>query len=292
MTESTGWCGLSDAAPPHVRARRRHVVRTHPGGTISDYLLYAILGLGTGAVISFIALGVVLAYRGSGVINFAQGALGMYVAYVYFGLRRAGEYLLPIPGLPGFVQVGPSSGMSVWPSLALSVLTAMLLGLAVHFLVFRPLRHAPALAKVAASIGLMLALQSIVSYRFGTETVSVPSLLPKGTAFTYQGVLFPVDRLIIAGIAIAVAVALWALYRFTMFGLATRAAAENERGAMILGYSPEFQAGLNWMLATVLAGMGGILVAPLTNLTPDRVHAAHHPGARGRADRPSSRRSA
>ena len=182
--------------------------------------------------------------------------------------------------------------MSVWPSLALSVLTAMLLGLAVHFLVFRPLRHAPALAKVAASIGLMLALQSIVSYRFGTETVSVPSLLPKGTAFTYQGVLFPVDRLIIAGIAIAVAVVLWALYRFTMFGLATRAAAENERGAMILGYSPEFQAGLNWMLATVLAGMGGILVAPLTNLTPTGSTLLDHPRARGWSDRPSSRRSA
>jgi len=166
------------------------------------------------------------------------------------------------------VRIGSSDGMSMWPSLLISIATAMLLGLGVHFLVFRPLRHAPALAKVAASIGLMLTLQSIVSYRFGTETVSVKSFLPKGAAFTYQGVRFPADRLIIGGIAVAVAIGLWALYRFTMFGLATRAAAENERGAMSLGYSPELQAGLNWMLATVLAGLGGILVAPLTNLTP------------------------
>src|SRR5262245_16546132 len=63
------------------------------GGTaITDYLLYAILGLGSGAVISFIALGIVLGYRGSGVINFAQGAMGMYVAYVFFALSKSGQY--------------------------------------------------------------------------------------------------------------------------------------------------------------------------------------------------------
>jgi branched-subunit amino acid ABC-type transport system permease component len=219
-------------------------------------------------VIAFIALGIVLGYRGSGVINFAQGALGMYVAYVFFALRKAGRYVLPIPGLPGFWQIGPKSGMSLWPSLVISLATAVALGLIVHFLIFRPLRNAPALAKVAASIGLMLTLQSIISYRFGTETQSVPRVLPDGTAFEFAGVKFPVDRLIIAVAAIAVAIGLAVLFKYTRFGLATRAAAENERGAMLLGVSPDFQAGMSWVLATLLAGVGTILVAPLTDLTP------------------------
>jgi branched-chain amino acid transport system permease protein len=231
-------------------------------------LLYAILGLGSGAVIAFIALGIVLGYRGSGVINFAQGALGMYVAYVFFGLTKTGRYMLPIPGIPGFVQVGPKTGMDLAPALVISLLTAVALGLLVHYLVFRPLRDAPALAKVAASIGLMLTLQSIVSFRYGTETQSVPSVLPKGTAFELATVKFPLDRLIIAIAAIVVAIALWALFRYTRFGLATRAAAENERGAMLLGVSPDFQAGMSWVLATLLAGVGAIMVAPLTDLTP------------------------
>ena len=240
----------------------------HGGSAITEYLLYAILGLGSGAVISFIALGIVLGYRGAGVINFAQGALGMYIAYVFYGLRTSGRYLLPVPGLPGFLDVGPEEGMSFWPSFLIAFVTAIVLGLMVHFLVFRPLRYAPALAKVAASIGLMLALQSIVAYRFGTETLTVPPMLPRGTAFSLSGVLFPVDRLIIGAVAVAAAAALWAVFQFTRFGVATRAAAENERGAMLLGFSPDVLAGTSWVLATLLAGVGGILVAPLTNLTP------------------------
>ena len=247
-----------------------HCCKRDPkGGTaITDYLLYAILGLGSGAVISFIALGIVLGYRGSGVINFAQGAMGMYVAYVFFALSKSGQYPLPIPFLPDFWQIGPTDGFDLAPALAISLATAVVLGLLVHFLVFRPLRAAPALAKVAASIGVMLTLQSIIAYRFGTETQSVPRVLPDVIAFTFAGVKFPLDRLLIAGAAILVATGLWALFRFTRFGLATRAAAENERGAMLLGVSPDFQAGMSWVLATVLAGVGAILVAPLTDLTP------------------------
>ncbi len=248
--------------------RQTAASRSARGGEITDYLLYAILGLGQGAVISFIALGIVAAYRGSGVINFAQGALAMYSAYVYWSLRTTGKYALPIPGLPPFIQVGPHSGLPTAPAVILTLATAVALGVLVHVLVFRPLRAAPTLAKVAASIGIMLTLQSIVSYRFGTDTRSVPAVLPRGTAFTLAGVRFPVDRLILVGAAIAVAVGLWALFRYTRYGLATRAAAENERGAVLIGISPSFQAGVSWVLATVLAAIGGILVAPLTDLTP------------------------
>ena len=177
------------------------------------------------------ALGIVVAYRGSGVINFAQGALAMYSAYVYFGLRTKGQYLHPDPR-PARLRAGRarSPGSATWPSLVLTLASAVVLGLLVHLLVFRPLRDAPTLAKVAASIGLMLTLQSIVAFRFGTETRSVPALLPTSTAFTMLDVQIPVDRLILIAAAIAVAVGLWALFRFTRYGLATRAGRRQRAG--------------------------------------------------------------
>ena len=135
-----------------------------------DYLQFAILGLGSGAIIAAIGLGVVLSYRGSGVINFAHGAVAMYVAYLFAGLRQSGEYFLPIPGLPARVHLAGSVG--VVPALILSLSTAVILGFLLHYLVFRPLRNAPTLAKVVASVGALLTLQAIIVLRFGTSSLS------------------------------------------------------------------------------------------------------------------------
>ncbi len=69
------------------------------------------------------------------------------------------------------------------------------------------------------------------------------------------------EQLLVIGVVIAFAIVLWALFRFTRFGIATRAAAENEKGAMLLAYSPDVLAGSNWVLSTVICGLLGILVA-------------------------------
>ena len=158
---------------------------------MTDYLLFAILGLGSGAVVSFIALGIVLGYRGPASSTSPKAAWRCTAPTFSFGLRTEGRYLLPVPGLPGFLDVGPSDGLGIWPSLAIALATAVLLGLIAHVLVFRPLRNAPTLAKVVASIGLMLALQSIAAYRFGTDTRTPPTILPTNTAFKLSGVSFP-----------------------------------------------------------------------------------------------------
>ena len=60
------------------------------------------------------------------------------------------------------------------------------------------------------------------------------------------------------------------MFRFTRFGLATRAAAENEKGAIVLGFSPDFLAGANWVLATVIVGLFGIIVRPDHHARPDQ----------------------
>ncbi|MCZ7526710.1 MAG: ABC transporter permease [Acidimicrobiia bacterium] len=203
--------------------------------------------------------------QGLGVINFAHGAMAGYVAYVYSELRRTGDLVFPVIGLPDRLDLGDS--VSFWPALVIALACAVLLGLAAHYLVFRPLRHAPSLAKVVASVGLMIVLQSIIVLRFGTTNRTVSTILP-AEPFEIFGINIPRDRLYLAALAILVSAVLWAAYRFLRFGLATRAAAENEKGASLLGYSPEKLAATNWVIATVLAGLAGILIAPISGLNP------------------------
>ena len=103
--------------------------------------------------------------------------------------------------------------------------------------------------------------------QFGTAQVPVSAVLPSGPV-TIFGVQVGRDRLWVAALVIVAAVLLWLLYRYTRFGLATRAAAENEKGTVLLGYSPDAFALVNWVMASMLAGLFGILVGPITALNP------------------------
>ncbi len=129
------------------------------------------------------------------------------------------------------------------------------------------MRSAPALARVGASIGVMLALQAVALLNYSTFAVSSPPILPD-TPIHFAGLTVPSDRLYLAGLTVIVGLVLAGIYRFTRFGLVTRAAIENERGAALLGHSASRIAAYNWVLATVLAAAAGILILPITTLNP------------------------
>ena len=103
--------------------------------------------------------------------------------------------------------------------------------------------------------------------------------------FLGLGENMPRLNLYLAGAAVLMGAAVWALLRFSRFGLATRAADENEKGASLLGYSPQRLAGLNWVLSAVLAGIVGVLFVGQRLARHDRLHRARHPGPRRRAAR-------
>jgi branched-chain amino acid transport system permease protein len=214
-----------------------------------DVLLYAALGLGAGALIASIALGVVLIYRGSGVINVATGAIAMLAAYIFWALRT---------GYFGFHLSSP-------PAFALTLLFMAAFGVLIELAIFRPLRNTAPLAKLAASLGLLLVLESGMIVIFGNSLKAAPSILPSDTVTIFDRVV-PKDRLLLAGIVIVVAAGLAALFRWTPFGLSTRAASENEVSAVLAGLSPSRLAILNTTLASVVAGGLGVLVAPLIAL--------------------------
>ena len=223
--------------------------------------MFLLLGLGAGAVYASLGLGLVLVHRVSGVVHVAHGAVAAYVAYVFVELRTAGDLVLPV----GRLELGEEVPFAL--AFVLSLGVAATVGLLAYGLVFRPLRGAPALAGLVASVGLMATLQAIIVLRFGGSGRPVPAILPSQPVSLF-GADVPRDRLLLAAIVVVAGAVLWAVYRFTRFGLASRAVADDTTGIALLGWSPDRLAATNWVVASVLAGVGGILVAPVTGLDP------------------------
>ena len=145
-------------------------------------VLFAILGLGAGSLIAGLALGIVVSYRGSGIINLATGAIAMLAGYSYWSLKT-GSYGVDVPTAPALV---------------ITFLFLLGVGLLIEFAVFRPLRTAAPLAKLAASLGVLLVAQAAVSLAFGIGTKPQPPVLPGGTV-TVFGSNVPIDRFILPG---------------------------------------------------------------------------------------------
>ena len=216
----------------------------------TQLLLFAILGLGAGSLIAGIALGVVLTYRGSGIINLATGAIAMLAGYSYWALR-SGEF----------------GGWHAPTAVAVFITLLVMIGIGVliEFAAFRPLRTASPLAKLAASLGVLLVAQAGVSLAFGIGTQPQPTVLPTNTV-KLLGAIVPVDRLILPAIVLLATLALSLFFKLSRFGLATRAASENEVGAMLIGLAPNQLALVNTVAATIVAGALGILAASITQL--------------------------
>jgi branched-chain amino acid transport system permease protein len=212
-------------------------------------LEFSALGLGEGALIAGIALALVIFYRGSGTINLAAGCVAMVTGYAYWSLKT-GTY---------------GHRFSTVSAFAIAVAVSALQGVLLEFLAFRPLRAAPPLAKLVASLGLFLIATSAIIVAFGPFEQSEPSILPQSTV-TVFGVPIGIDEFLLAGIVLAGAVALASAYRWTAFGIRTRAAAENEGFALLAGLSPKALSLANSVLACLVAGVLGMLAAPLITL--------------------------
>tara|TARA_B100000902_G_scaffold55716_2_gene62505 strand:+ start:10082 stop:12238 length:2157 start_codon:yes stop_codon:yes gene_type:complete len=251
---------------------------------MSALLVALIAGIGAGALYAMLGSGIVVAFRGSGVINFGHGAVAGYTAYSFDELRESGSLYLPwfdpipefgflqtlrINNLPVRIDIFDNVTLTEKPNLAVTFIICLLmsafLGLLMHFLVFRPLRNSPTLGKVIGSIGVFLYLSSMCAVHFGGQNrydegfSGFNSTSGAVKNFLGLGGTIPRSNFFLFGAALVMCLAVWALYRYSRFGIATRAADENEKGAALLGYSPQFLAGANWVLASVTAGVAGIL---------------------------------
>jgi ABC-type branched-subunit amino acid transport system ATPase component/ABC-type branched-subunit amino acid transport system permease subunit len=214
-----------------------------------DFITFALLGLATGALYAVIAQGMVLVYRSSGLLNFAQTAILMVGAYAYYEVHERAQ----IPAVPAVV---------------ISVGICAALGVAIHLIVLRPMRHTPPLTRVIATLGLLIVLYSIAVIRYTDDLRSIRSILPSRAVTLLPGVVVGEDRILIFVIGCLLTAALWGVYRFTAFGRLTTAVAESELSATTLGHSPDVVAAVNWAVSGALAGLAGILIAPITYLEP------------------------
>ena len=212
---------------------------------VNDVMGLALLSLGSGALYALVAAGVVVIARGAGVLNMAQGALVAWAAYAFHGLHGAW-------------------GLPKTPAALLAVASTVAIGVGFHVLVMRPLREATALLRLMATLGLLIILQSSLTLMFAGAVRTSPRVLPTG-AVTLFGESVGGDVFVRLG-AVAVLIAgLWAVFRHTTLGLAASAATDNPRATAALGWSVDAVAAGAWGLGAGLAGLAGVLLAPLQN---------------------------
>ena len=216
---------------------------------MDQVLLFILLGLGSGALIAGIAVGVVVAYRGSGIINLAIGGYAMLAGYSFWALNT---------GQLGFT-------LAKAPALVVSLVFLELVVSAIELGLFRPLRNSAPLGKMVASLGVLLTLQASMLLAFTTLPHEEPQVLPQQTVRLLGGVV-PIDRFILSGIVIVAAAVIAAAYKWSRFGLATRATSENEVSGMLRGLSPTKLALTNSLIAALIAGIVGIIAAAITEL--------------------------
>jgi branched-chain amino acid transport system permease protein len=218
---------------------------------VDEILLFIVLGLGSGALIAGISLGVVLTYRGSGIINLSVGAFAMLGGYAFWALTS-----------------GKIASLPTGAALPIALLFVVACGALVEFAVFRPLRNSSPLSKMVSSLGVLLIAQSAMLLAFGTTPQPEPTILPT-SGFIMFGSNVGWDLIILAAGVVVVTAVLWAAYKWTRFGLATRAASENEAAAMLGGLNPVRISLANTLLSSLLAGALGILAAAVTQLDPE-----------------------
>jgi branched-subunit amino acid ABC-type transport system permease component len=209
--------------------------------------LFALLGIATGSLYALSALGIVLTYRASGVVNFASGAMGMVAAFVFW-------------------QLTSGSGWSWIPALAVSLAVGAALGAVTERFLIRPLGKASQLTRIVMTLAVFVVLQGLVNLKYSPITYTVQGFLPLHPVHI-GGTSVGANRLILIGLAVLLTSVLWAAYRFTRVGLATAAVADNRTALETLGWSPDRIACVNWALGAALSALGSILLAPIVGLS-------------------------
>jgi ABC-type branched-subunit amino acid transport system ATPase component/ABC-type branched-subunit amino acid transport system permease subunit len=215
---------------------------------MTTFLQVLLTGLGLGAAYALFAQGVVLIYRGSGIVNFAQGALGMLASYITF------------------LELSEKHGYPIGVCIAGGILAAVVVALAFQFLVLRMLSTAAPIVRLISTLGLLVVVQSAIELRYSSSNHPVEPFLPHDT-FDWGGVFVQEQVLYIIGVTFVVTFLLWVFAKYSRVGLAITAAAQNERAVQTMGWSPNKLAAITWGMGAGLAGLAGVLIAPLTGLS-------------------------
>ena len=206
----------------------------------ATFAQYTVQGIALGSVYGALALALVLVYRATHVINFAQGELAMLTTYIAYELML--------------------KGLSYWAAFAATLAIAFVLGTLLQVTVIRPVQHS-VIAVVIVTVGLFILIDGIVNWIWGGDFKSMPS--PFGIdSFNLGGVVISHLYVGMVIVVLASVVLVWALFRFTKLGLGMRAAALRPAAAALVGVRVDTMLAIGWGLAAVLGAVAGLMAEP------------------------------
>jgi branched-chain amino acid transport system permease protein len=215
---------------------------------VADFLQQIVSGLATGAIFASLALALVIIYRSTHVVNFAQGEMAMFTTYIAWDLM--------------------DRGLSYWPAFVLTLLIAFGGGVAVERVLIRPVEQTSPLAIVIVTIGLLIALNGLAGWIWTAEVKAFDSPFPN-RSYDIGGVAVSTQDLGTLGVCLLVVALLWAFFRFTTLGLALRATAINPAASRLMGVRVGWMLALGWGFAAMLGAVSGMMAAPTVFLDPN-----------------------
>jgi branched-chain amino acid transport system permease protein len=206
-------------------------------------------GFTIGCIYGLAALGLVLIYKTTDVVNFAQGEMAMFTTFISY-------ILLSKYGFPYYTTFG------------LSLLFAVVLGIVVHQIIMRPVQKAPMLNQIVLTLALYMFLRGIAGIIWGHIPVGYPEAVP-GEPYQFGQVFIKPNELFVIGVSVFLMIVFYMLFQYTKIGLAMRAAAQDVGTAQLMGVKVLGIFTCTWAIGSLLGGVAGMLIAPITFLDPN-----------------------
>ncbi len=214
---------------------------------MSGLLHQVFSGLATGGIYASLALALVMIYRATELVNFAQGEMAMFSTYLAWSMINA--------------------GLPYWPAFLLTIGVSFLAAAVIQLAIIRPLAGAPILASVIVFIGLLLVFNSIAGWIFSYTIKTFPSPFPSEPLWANSYI--STHEVGAIGVTLVLLAMLFVFFRWTELGLTMRAAAENPVSSRLVGIRVARMVALGWGLAAALGAVAGMMVAPIIFLDPN-----------------------
>ena len=214
---------------------------------MENFLNQLLSGLATGGLYASIALALVMIYQATHHVNFAQGELAMFSAFLAWTLMQG--------------------GFSYWAAFLLTLVLSFIAGAAIERIIIRPIEDKPVLTVVVVFVGLLFILNSVAGWIYGYDIKSFPSPFPSDAWFATG--FMSVHEVGMITVTLGLLILVFAFFRFTPLGLAMRAVAQNPMSSQLVGIRNGWILALGWGLASAIGAVAGMMAAPIVYLDPN-----------------------